>query len=121
MILGLRTVIYPVADLAAARAWYARAFGIEPYFDQPFYVGFAVGAFELGLIPDGTAAIAGTQAYWGVADIEVEYARLRALGATELEPIRDVGGDIKTARLADPFGNALGIIQNPHFDPESIR
>ena len=49
--LGLRTCIYPVPDLAAAKAWYARAFGVEPYFDEPFYVGFEIGGYELGLIP----------------------------------------------------------------------
>jgi catechol 2,3-dioxygenase-like lactoylglutathione lyase family enzyme len=53
MVLGLRTAIYPVPDLAAGKAWYSRVLGREPYFDQPFYVGYAVGGFELGLIPDG--------------------------------------------------------------------
>jgi catechol 2,3-dioxygenase-like lactoylglutathione lyase family enzyme len=43
MFLGLRTVIYPARDLAASRAWFTRLLGIEPYFDEPFYVGFAVG------------------------------------------------------------------------------
>ena len=57
MILGLRTVIYHVPDLPGAKSWYARAFGIAPYFDKPYYVGFNVGGFELGLDPDpGTAA-----------------------------------------------------------------
>jgi len=54
MILGLRTAIYPVTDLARGKAWYADVLGVAPYFDQPFYVGFTVGGFELGLIPDGT-------------------------------------------------------------------
>ena len=52
MILGLRTAIYPVSDLAAAKAWYSQVLGHGPYFDEPFYVGFAAGGFELGLIPD---------------------------------------------------------------------
>ena len=50
--LGLATVIYQVPDLAAAKAWYTRAFGQAPYFDQPFYVGFEIGGYELGLHPD---------------------------------------------------------------------
>ena len=51
MFLGLRTVIYRVRDLAAAKAWYANAFGVQPYFDEPFYVGFDIGGYELGLHP----------------------------------------------------------------------
>jgi len=49
MLLGLRTVIYPVADLARGKAWYEQVVGAKPYFDEPFYVGFNVGGFELGL------------------------------------------------------------------------
>ena len=60
MLLGLRTAIYPVQDLAAAKAWYARVIGHAPYFDQPFYVGFDVGGFELGLVPDGAPGTDGS-------------------------------------------------------------
>ena len=52
MILGLRTALYSVPDLAKARDWYAKAFGVQPYFDEPFYVGFSIGGYELGLDPD---------------------------------------------------------------------
>ena len=76
MFLGLRTAIYPVADIEAAKAWYAQLLEIAPYFDQPFYVGFAVGGFELGLIPGGESAISGAQPLWGVASIDTAYARL---------------------------------------------
>ena len=41
--LGLRTAIYYAPDLAKAKSWYSRILGLEPYFDQPFYVGFNVG------------------------------------------------------------------------------
>ena len=53
MIQGLRTVIYPVSNIDEGKAWYSRVLERAPYFDQPFYVGFSVGGFELGLIPDG--------------------------------------------------------------------
>ncbi|WP_443111267.1 VOC family protein [Amycolatopsis sp. A1MSW2902] len=36
---GLRTVVYPAADLAAAKEWWTRVLGVSPYFDEPFYVG----------------------------------------------------------------------------------
>ena len=114
--LGLRTAQVHVADLAAARDWYARALGIEPYFDEPFYVGFDVGGFELGLLPGGPRrGRAGTLfVYWGVSDVDAARAALVAHGA-QAGPIEDVGHGIRKATLTDPFGNALGIIENPHF------
>ncbi len=121
MILGLLTAIYPVADLDAAKRWYSEMLGQAPYFDQPFYVGFAVGGFELGLLPGGEAGTAGPQALWGVADIAAVFARLLALGAAELEPVTEVGGGIQVAAVRDPFGNRLGLIQNPHFDVKAVR
>jgi predicted enzyme related to lactoylglutathione lyase len=121
MILGLRTVIYPAKDLAAAKQWYAQVLNQQPYFDQPFYVGFQVGGFELGLIPDAQAGTGGPQPLWGVVDITAAYARLLELGAKSLEPITDVGGGISVAAVIDPFGNRFGIIQNPNFDPGSVR
>lgn len=123
MILGLRSAIYPVASeqLDAARRWYAQALGVAPYFDEPFYVGFNVGGFELGLLPGATPSTDGPQPLWGVADIHAAHARLLELGASALEPPKDVGDGILVADLRDPFGNRLGLIQNPHFDPKAVR
>lgn len=121
MLLGLRTAIYPAPDLAAARAWYASVLGVEPYFDQPFYVGFQVGGFELGLIPDGQPGSAGPQPLWGVADAHAAHARLLELGARSLDPVTDVGEGIRVGAVLDPFGNRLGIIENPHFVPTAVR
>lgn len=121
MILGLRTTIYPVGDLAAAKTWYSQVLEQAPYFDEVFYVGFAVGGFELGLIPDGIAGVSGSQALWGVADADLAYARLLSLGAAALEAVTDVGSGIRVAAVTDPFGNRFGIIQNPHFDLSAVR
>ena len=117
MFLGLRTVIYHAPDLTKAKAWYAAAFGVAPYFDQPFYVGFQIGGFELGLDPDVARVSVGNNAvaYWGVEDIDALYAHLLAHGAEPRDPVKDVGHDIKVAKVADPFGNVIGLIQNPHF------
>lgn len=120
MIKGLRTVVYPVPDLAKAREWYAQVFERRPYFDQPFYVGFNVGGFELGLLPDGQPGPQGCVAYWGVDDIEKEVARIVALGATHDKPIEDVGEGIRVVDLRDPFGNLIGLIKNPLFDPSAV-
>lgn len=121
MILGLRTVIYPTPDLAKGKDWYSQILGKKPYFDEPFYVGFSVGGFELGLIPDGSPSSDGPLAHWGVADIVAEVQRLTQLGGTIHEPIKDVGGGIKVAAIRDPFGNLFGVIENPHFDPKEVR
>jgi predicted enzyme related to lactoylglutathione lyase len=121
MLLGLRTVVYPVKDIEAAKNWYASVLGQEPYFDQPYYVGFNVGGFELGLIPDGTPGTAGPQALWGVENAEQALERLLARGASPLDPLTDVGRGIRVAAVLDPFGNRLDIIENPHFDPSAVR
>ncbi|GAB2847714.1 VOC family protein [Pseudoduganella ginsengisoli] len=121
MIKGLRTVKYPVRDLAKAKAWYTEVFGTAPYFDQPFYVGFAIGGFELGLVPDGEPGTAGCCAYWGVDNIEAEVERIVGLGASVHAAIQDVGEGIKVAELADPFGNLVGLIYNPLFKVEDVR
>lgn len=119
MFQGLRTVIYRVGDLTRAKEWYSQLLGTGPYFDEPFYVGFNVGGYELGLDPDAEGATAGDSVttYWGVADATAALARLVELGAREREPVRDVGGGILVATVEDPFGNVVGIIENPHFKP----
>lgn len=123
MLQGLRTVVYGVQDIATAKAWYREVLGIEPYFDQPFYVGFNVGGYELGLdpaAPAGTSAISGPVVYWGVAKAEAAMQQIVALGAQVIEPIRHVGDDIYLGTVCDPFGNVFGIIENPHFSLPSL-
>jgi predicted enzyme related to lactoylglutathione lyase len=117
MIQGLRTVIYPVGELAAAKAWYTRVLGVGPYFDEPFYA-YAVGGFELGLIPDGTPGPQGAVAYWGVADVAAAVVRI---AATVLESAHEVGGGIRVATIADPFGNTFGLIENPNVTLAAVR
>jgi predicted enzyme related to lactoylglutathione lyase len=121
MILGLRTVAYHVPDLGRAKAWYSQVLEREPYFDQPFYVGYAVGGFELGLVPDGAAGPGGTVAYWGIADAAAALKRLEALGAAVREPLQDVGEGIKVAAVVDPFGNTFAVIENPHFAADKVQ
>ena len=115
--LGLRTAIYHASDLAKAKAWYSKILGIDPYFDQPFYVGFNVGGYELGLDPDpsSSAGLGGVVAYWGVAEADGTLKHLLSLGATERTNVQDVSEGIRVATVVDPFRNAFGIIENPHF------
>ena len=116
--LGLRTTIYKVPDLAKAKAWYTKAFQTKPYFDEPFYVGFNIAGYELGLIPEeGEPAAKGENVltYWGVEDIKKEYDRFIKEGALEASKPENVGGEIMVATVKDPWGNSIGLIYNPEF------
>ena len=105
-------------DLKKGKEWYSKAFQTAPYFDEPFYVGFDIGGYELGLIPDDKPSIERGEnvlTYWGVENIEKEYQRLIGLGATDYELPYNVGGEIVVAGVRDPWGNVVGIIYNPEF------
>lgn len=118
MVLGLRTVVYHVPTLERAKSWYADAFGVAPYFDEPFYVGFNIGGYELGLDPDTSRVgpgVGGAVAYWGVEDADEALKHFLDIGATLRSEVREVGEGIRVATVADPFGNLIGLIENPHF------
>jgi predicted enzyme related to lactoylglutathione lyase len=116
---ALMTAIYPVPDIAAAKIWYAAAFEVEPYFDEPFYVGFNVAGYELGLVPSEAPVHEpgnrGVIAYWGVENADDAWKRVTKAGAKPLSAVSDVGGGIRVGIVTDPYGNALGLIENPHF------
>ena len=111
---GLRTVTYPSPDLDAATSWWTGFLGVDPYFVEPFYVGYNVGGYELGLLPSADPSD-GALTYWGVADVAAAVAAAIADGATEHAPVADVGGGIVTATVRTPPGAILGLICNPHF------
>lgn len=120
MFQGVRTVIYHVDDLSKAKQWYESVLQIKPYFDEPFYIGFNVGGFELGLDPDmkSVSKGSGVVAYWGVADVRAAYEQLQKLGAKRYSDIQDVGGGILVGSVTDPFDNVIGIIENPQLKME---
>ena len=111
---SLRTCIYQVHDLALAKEFYSQALGKDPYFDEPYYVGFELDGHELGLDPDiskrppGGSGVIG---YWRVEDINAAWQHLTTIGATSIELPHSVGVDIQTSIVADPFGNYIGLIQ----------
>jgi predicted enzyme related to lactoylglutathione lyase len=111
---GLRTVIYPVADLVGAKQWWTDLLGFGPYFDEPFYVGFEVAGYELGLLPDGDPTD-GALTYWGVDDVDAAVADALARGATVHTAAAEVGDGIVTATVKSPQGFVVGFIVNPHF------
>lgn len=115
--LGLRTTIYKVSDITQAKSWYGNILGIEPYFDEPYYVGYNVAGYELGLQPDekNDAKTDGVVTYWGVDNAEEKYNELLEAGATTYEAPTEVGGGVVVATVKDPWENIFGIIYNPHF------
>jgi predicted enzyme related to lactoylglutathione lyase len=128
MLRGMATVSYWADDLKAARRWYAELLGVAPYFerpdaDNPAYIEFRIGDYqdELGIIdrkyaPPGTAANpGGAVLYWHVDDIEAALVQLKAMGATEYEPLTPREAGFITASVVDPFGNILGVMYNPHY------
>ncbi|NMM47792.1 VOC family protein [Marinigracilibium pacificum] len=116
--LGLRTVVYYVNNLNEAKEWYSKAFDTKPYFDEPFYVGFNIAGYELGLLPQedsGKQLTENTITYWGVSDINEAYSHMLDIGAKNHEEPNSVGEDLMVASVIDPWSNIIGLIYNPHF------
>lgn len=116
---GLRTVVYRVPELAKAKDWYSKAFKTTAYFDEPFYVGFNIGGYELGLMPYESEPVIhgnGSIAYWAVEDIEAALKHFNSLGAKEVDKPMDVGDGVMVAAVQDPWNNIIGIIYNPFFE-----
>ena len=129
MLRGMTTVSYWAADMEAARAWYTELLGVEPYFERPggdqpaAYLEFRIGDYqhELGLIdaryrPPGDATEpGGAILYWAVDDVQAAFDRLLALGAAAHDKPTPQGEGFVTASVVDPFGNVLGVMENPHY------
>jgi predicted enzyme related to lactoylglutathione lyase len=111
---GIKTVLHPVSDLAAATAVYAALLGVPPQNESSYYVGFEAEGQHIGLVPSGgLQSMSSPVAYWHVGDIEAKLAEVTAAGATVNEPVRNVGGGRLVASFADPDGNVLGLLQDP--------
>src|SRR5215218_9453906 len=110
---GIKTVLHPVSDLAAAKAVYAALLGVPAQHDSDYYVGFDVAGQHIGLVPGGgPQGMTSPVAYWHVSDIEAKLAEVTAAGATVKESVRDVGGGRLVATVSDPDGNVLGLLQD---------
>jgi predicted enzyme related to lactoylglutathione lyase len=109
---GLKTIIYPVRDLARAKALYGPLLGVEPSMDAPYYVGYRVADQDVGLDPNGhSQGMTGPLAYWHVTDIRATLKGLLDAGATAKQEVRDVGGGKLIASVTDPDGNDIGLSQ----------
>ena len=111
---GVKTVLHPVSDLAAAKAVYAALLGVAPQADSSYYVGFEAAGQHVGLVPGGgPQGMTSPVAFWQVSDIAAKLAELTAAGATVKEAAHDVGGGRLVATVSDPDGNVLGVLQDP--------
>jgi predicted enzyme related to lactoylglutathione lyase len=111
---GINPVVYPVRDLAQAKALYGKLLGIEPYADTPYYVGFRLGDQELALDPNGHArGMTGAVAFCAVDDIRATLRLLVDAGAQTQQEVTDVGGGKLIAMVKDPDGNVVGLSQEP--------
>jgi predicted enzyme related to lactoylglutathione lyase len=111
---GIKTVLHPVSDLAAAKAVYTALLGVSPLADESYYVGFEAAGQHIGLVPSGgPQSMASPVAYWHVPDIEAKLAEVVAAGAAVKEAPRAVGGGRLVATFTDPDGNVLGLVQDP--------
>ena len=106
--MSLSTIVYPVRDLAGAKAVFTAFLGTPPTTDTPYYVGFTVDGQEIGLDPHGEELVA----YREVPDVAKALAEIVEAGATERQSPRDVGGGKLIATAADPDGNVIGLIQS---------
>ena len=111
---GMKTVIYPVKDIAAAKQLYSHLLGVAPVMDEAYYVGFDVDGQHIGLDPDGYGkGMTGPVGYWHVDDIEARVEALVAAGAETQQGVSDVGGGTLVATLKDADGNPIGLRQVP--------
>jgi predicted enzyme related to lactoylglutathione lyase len=110
---GIKTVLHPVSDLAAAKAVYTALLGVPPQADSSYYVGFEAAGQHIGLVPGGgPQGMSSPVAFWHVPDIEAKLAEVTAAGATVKEAPHDVGGGRLVATVTDPDGNLLGLLQD---------
>jgi predicted enzyme related to lactoylglutathione lyase len=113
MAAGVKTIIYPVTDLATAKSLYAELAGGPPHSDEVYYVGFTVDGQEIGLDPHGhSQGMTGPLAYWHVGDIAKSVTALLEAGAVVQHEAKDVGGGKLIASVQDADGNVIGLIQD---------
>lgn len=127
MLRGIATVSFWADDVAEARRWYADLLGFDAYFERfgpdgrLAYTEFRIGDYqqELGLIDRRYASSEtgpkGAILYWHVDDVDGVVEKLLSMGATEHEPLTHRGENFVTASVVDPFGNILGVMNNPHY------
>lgn len=107
----LHSIIYTVSDLETAKVLHGAVLGVAPHTDEPYYVGYNIGGFEVGLVPrDPNKANVAPLAYIHVDDIDAALAEVEAAGATVADHPHDVGGGTRLATVTDRDGNVVGLV-----------
>ena len=107
---GVKTIIYPVKDVMQTKTVFRKLLGVEPYSDQPHYVGFKIGDQDIGLVPNNPEA--GMTAFYHIDDIKNSLQILLDADAEIIQDIKNVGGGRLIASAKDKDGNIIGLIQN---------
>ena len=107
---GIKTIIYPVKDVTQAKTLFRKLLGVEPYSDQPYYIGFKIGDQDIGLVPNGNNS--GMTAFYHVDNIKNSLQILMDAGAEIIQDIKDVGRGRLIASAKDKDGNLIGLIEN---------
>jgi hypothetical protein len=118
-LLGLRTLIYPSNNLKEDKEWWIKTLGFEPYFDEPFYVGFNVGGYELGLDPNSKVED-GPRTYFGVDNVQEAVDHFVDEGCSIYEKPTKTGGEIVVATVKKTNGQLVGFIYNPEFKQQNL-
>lgn len=106
---GIKTVLYPVKDIKQATALFRKFLGVDPYAEQPYYVGFKVDDQDIGLVPNNPEGT--VTAFYHVDDIKNSLQILIGGGASIIQDIKNVGGDRLIASVKDKDDNIIGLVQ----------
>jgi len=111
---GVKTILYPVRDIAQAKALFIALLGVAPFVENPNYVAFMVGDQQIGLVPGGHSnGMTGPVPQYHVDDLRATLQSLLDAGAQLQQDVRDVGGGKLSASVNDIDGNPIGLIQMP--------
>jgi predicted enzyme related to lactoylglutathione lyase len=106
----LKTILFPVADVAKATPVYTALLGVAPSVESPYYVGYDSEGQHIGLVPNGSTN--GPACYRHVDDLEAGIAALVEAGATVAQEPKQVGNGRTVATVLDLDGNEIGLIQD---------
>jgi predicted enzyme related to lactoylglutathione lyase len=106
---GIKTILYPVKDMTQGKTMFRKLLGVEPYADQPYYVGFKIDDQDIGLVPNSPeGAVA---AFFHVDDIKGSLQIILDAGGKTIQEVKGVGGGRLIASAKDQNGNIIGLVQ----------
>ena len=107
---GIKIIIYPVKDITQSTDLFRKFLGVEPYANQPYYVGFKIDDQDIGFVPNN--AEGAVAAFYRVDEIQNSLKILVDGGAEIVQEIKNVGGERLVASVKDKDSNIIGLVQN---------